>query len=613
MRFVLAIVAFVIALGLGGYGVAQLTVLSGPDELTAVSESTSDATVSVIDGETLNALEGRQDLTISGSDAIFAAYGTTTDVTGWVGEATHNRISYDPDTRNLVSVTETGPEAEVPTPAGSDLWLREFTGEGDLDIKVSLDTDMSVIIVSDGVQPAPSTVSITWPLDNRSPWVGPLLTAGAAMLLLSLIFLVWAIVHRRRAVGPRRTSIKPPKNPKMPRLPRQRSYRVRKPKAIKRGRRSISRMTATVPFVLVGTLALSGCSADLWPDMSATSTAASASPSASPTASPSPSASASASASPAEDSTEELPPPATTARQVESILRDVAVVAEAADAALDTEGIKARFAGPALDLRAGNYAVRAKDSAAAPPVAIPTGDVRVTLPQQAVAWPRSIFAVVESPPDDSVDPPTPSTVPPMAFVLVQESAREQYKVNYAVSLESNAELPKLAADTVGAPRLAPDTKLLSMPPGELAAAYVDVLNLGADSASYGLFDIEKDGFIPVVGKEARDARIAALDPKAKIEFSITPAEAETYALGSNEAGALVTAYITQTETVTPVEEGATINPELSTKTLSGLSGTTKGVTASYSDQLLFYIPPIGSDEKIVLLGYTDGLVVAKEI
>ncbi|HEV7955882.1 MAG: hypothetical protein JWL94_1258 [Microbacteriaceae bacterium] len=595
MRFVLAIVSLVIAVGLAGYGFAQRTILSGPESLKVTSVTESEAPVTVIDGETLNALEGRQDLEISGSDTIFAAYARTIDVLAWVGDATYNEISFDSETSTLTSTTRQGTEDIVPAPAGSDLWLREYTGENELDVKVSLNEDFSILLVSDGTQPAPSTVSISWPLDNRTPWAGPLIAVGGVMLLLAVAFFVWAVVHRFRTRGPRRKSIKPPKTPRMPKLPKQRSYQVRRPDSVTstRGRRSSRRMTAMIPVVLVGTLALSGCSAELWPGVGGDA------------ASPSPSVSEVI-------PVEELQPPAATVRQVESMVRDIAAVAATADATLDTEALKARFAGPALDLRAGNYAIRAKDSAHPALPAIPEGPVEVTLPQQAdETWPRSILAVVTPPQDESTDPPT--DLPPVALTLVQQTPREQFKVNYSVALESDAVLPELPPEGVGVPRLAPDTKFLTMPPSQLAAAYVDVLNVGAESASYQFFDVEQDDFIPNVGVEARAARKAAIPATAAIEFAIAPGTAESVALASNESGALVTVSLSETETVKPVEAGATVNPEGATKTLSGVTGTTKGVMASYIDQLLFYIPPVGSSEKIVLLGFSQGLVSAQEI
>lgn len=606
MRFALAIVAFLIGVSLGGYGIAQTTVLNGPSELTVTSESDSEAPVTVIGGETLNAMDGRQDVQISGSDTIFAAYARTEDIIAWVGDASYNSIGFDAESQNLVSVTNSGSEQTVPLPAGSDLWLAEYNAEDELGMRLRLDEEFSILVVSDGTQTAPSTVAITWPLDNRTPWAGPLMAGGGLMLLLSLIFLVWGIHHQRRTRGPRRKSIKPPKTQRMPKLPRQRSYRVNKPKAVttRRGRRSTSRMIA-VPAFVIGALVLSGCSSDLWPDLAGRD--------AIPLV-PSPSASADA-----EPVVEERQPPAATVRQVQSIVSDVAEVAAAADANLDTAALSARFDGPALKLRTGNYETRSKDSAFPALAAIPTGRLAVALPQSLpkdtdTTFPRAIFAVVEpvvEEPAEGAEPVEPAA--PVALMLLQTSPREQYKVYYSVTLEPEAVLPPLAPQTVGAPRLSPDTKLLSMAPGELAAAYVDVLTVGAESASYALFDIERDGLIPSVGVEARTARSEALDDKAKIEFGIAPGDAETIALASNESGALVSVYIEETETVTPVEAGATINPEGATKTLSGLSGTKKGVAATYGDQLLFYIPPIGSDEKIVLLGFSQVLVSAKEI
>jgi len=605
VRFALAMVAFLIGVGLGGYGIAQTTVLNGPSELTATSESDSSAPVTVIGGETLNALDGRQDVEISGSDTIFAAYARTDDILAWVGDASYNSIGFDAESQALVSVTKSGSEQTVPLPAGSDLWLAEYNAEDELDMRLRLDEDFSILVVTDGTEAAPSTVAITWPLDNRTPWAGPLMAGGALMLLISLIFLAWAIRNQRRTRGPRRKSIKPPKTQRMPKLPRQRSYRVNKPKAVttRRGRRSTSRMIA-VPAFLIGSLVLSGCSSDLWPDLAGRDALPFV---------PSPSASADA-----EAVVEERQPPAATVRQVQSIVSDVAEVAAAADASLDTSVLSARFDGPALKLRTGNYETRAKDSAFPALAPIPAGRLAVALPQSLpdtdTSWPRSIFAVVEPVVEEPAEGEEPlESAAPVALMLLQTSPREQYKVYYSVALEPEAVLPPLAPQTVGAPRLSPDTKLLSMAPGELAAAYVDVLNVGAESASYELFDIERDGLIPSVGVEARNARSEALDDKAKIEFGISPGDAETIALASNESGALVSIYIEETETVTPVEEGATINPEGATKTLSGLSGTKKGVAATYGDQLLFYIPPIGSDEKIVLLGFSQVLISAKEI
>ncbi len=591
MRFVVAIVSFVLAVGCFALAVAQRTVFSGPDTLTATVETDSTATVTVVDGPTLNALEGRQQLDIAGSSTIFAAYARSADVVGWIGDASYNQLSYDPETKQLSSELVRGASVEVPNPTGSDLWLQEYTGEKSLDVIVSLRDDLSFLIVSDGSEPAPSEISLSWPLDTRTPLVGPFLSAGALFLALSLVFLVLALVHRRRRRGPRRGAITSGRTQRMPRLPRQRSYRVRKPKAITqaKGRRSRRRSVAVVPAVLVAAVTLSGCSADLWPDLSSST--------ASPTASPS----ASASAPPVE----ELPTAVSTVRQIESIVASVSEVATAADASLDAAALDSRFAGPALELRTGSYALRAKDSAAEAVPVIPAGPVRITLPQQSDEWPRTIVAVVEGAADDSIAP--------VSLTMIQQSAREQYKVHYAISLEPGAKLPELAPKGIGATRLGPDSQLLALPPGELITAYLDVVNNGSASTYYGLFDIEKDDLLPFIGVDKRAERKAKLPVLAGIEFAFAPGTSELVAMLSNESGALVTAGFTESETVKPVKTGDTVNPEGATKTLSGVSGTTKGVQSAYIVQVLFYIPPIGSDQKITLLGFSQGLTSAKEL
>ena len=600
MRFVLATVALVIAIGLAGFGVAQRTILNGANNVTAEVQTTSDAAVTVIGGTTLNSLDGRQNVAVSGSDTIFAAYARTSDVLAWIGDTTYNEIGFDAQTLELTSTTRVGAETAVPSPAGSDLWLREYTGENRLETPVVLDKDLSIIVVSDGTAAAPSNISIRWPVDNRTPWAGPLIALGGLMLMVSLVFFIWGLVHARRSRGPRRSSIAGPKNPRgprMPKLPRQRSYRVRKPRAVtfSRGRRSTRRMVAVVPALLIGAVTLSGCSSNLWPEFGDAS------------ASPDPSAPESSA-----QVVDTVPPPVATARQITSIVDEVTKLAAETDASLDAAALAARFAGPALELRTGNYALRAKDSAELPPPAIATaetGEVVVTLPQQlsleGEQWPRSVFAIVKNTVDE--------TKAPIALVLIQQSPRDQYKVNYAVELQPGVKIPDLAPKGVGATSYGLDTKLLSLPPEALLAAYIDVINGGTASASFPLFDVTNDKLLADIGLEKRTARKAALPATLSLEYTNAPGTGRVVALSSDETGALVTVSLAETEVVKPVEAGATLNPEGEVKTLSGITGTTKGTTASYTTEMLFYIPPITSTEKVTLLGFSAGLVSAKEL
>jgi hypothetical protein len=66
--------------------------------------------------------------------------------------------------------------------------------------------------------------------------------------------------------------------------------------------------------------------------------------------------------------------------------------------------------------------------------------------------------------------------------------------------------------------------------------------------------------------------------------------------------------------VKPVEAGAAVNPKGQVKALSGKTASTRGIVATYGLQILFYVPPVSAtDQKIVVLGYAQGLVSAVEV
>ena len=85
MRFALAIVAFVAAAVMIGFGIAQRTVLLEPDSVALSAEIEGDAAYTVIEPDALGAHPGKQTITVSGSDTVFVSYGRSSDVAAWVG------------------------------------------------------------------------------------------------------------------------------------------------------------------------------------------------------------------------------------------------------------------------------------------------------------------------------------------------------------------------------------------------------------------------------------------------------------------------------------------------------------------------------------------------
>lgn len=611
MRFVLAIVAFVLAAVLIGFGIAQRTVFLEPSTRSLSATVEGEAAYTVIDSSALSAYPGNQTIQVSGSDTSFLAYGRTADIEAWIGNDAHAVVSApeedEEESDRLTSTvieqvepagtaggdgTTTVPETETVTnPAGSDLWLEEFTGTSSLTHTLNLPEGISVIVASDGTAPAPSDISISWASDNSTPWAGPLLVGGAALLFIGLVLYILALLHLRRSRRPRRNV---PRGPRMPRLPR-----ASRPRALKAGdsageRRPNSRpMIAVVPMLLVSGMLLSGCSAEFWP---AAPKNAATSTSATPTPTPVPTDES--------GTATEVPPAAVTVPQLERIVTGIATLAADADATLNADKIATRFTGTALEQRLTNYKIRAVDPAVAAPPAVGTPPLSVTLPQQSESWPRVVMAIMQE--DDT-------TVPPTTLILRQESPRAKYLVEYMIGLEANAEPPQVAPATIGAPAIAPDSKLLMLPPDQVAAAYADVLLQGEASPSYALFQVEGDEFLAQFVKSRTD-RTAELAVTATLAFETAAGPGRTVALATNDSGAIVAVNVNETETVTVIAGEATVTPSgASSKALSGITSSAKGLQNVLSDQLLFYVPAAGSTDKITLLGSTQGIISSAEL
>lgn len=575
MRFVVAIVLFVVAAASIGLGIAQRTILSGPDSFSS-EITTGTAPLTVIDGATLNSHAGSQTIEVDGDGPIVLAYGRTNDVLAWVGDASHNRVGYDEESAELTTELVRGTEDEVPSPEGSDLWLREFTGTDTLLRRINAPEGISVLIASDGVEPAPSDVRITWPIDNSAPMSGPLVVGGVVVLLLGLGAFLWALFHARRRRGPRRSQPKLPKPPKPPRLKPGRGGgkpadteqpALEAPTTRPRGRRrSLGMVAAGATAIAV----LVGCT----------------------TADPSP--------TPTPTELLERIPVAVTETQLERIVAEVVQTVADADAAADAAVAETRLDGPALALRTANYTIRDADSAIDPVAPIP-GDIEIALPRMTEDWPRSVFTVVSD-----------QGSSPVAMVLRQQSPRENYKVLYAITLE--AAVPNVAPPEVGAPQLPADNDFGAMPPNEIAAAYGDVLINGDESEFAELFEAEGDDLRAELGAEYKAERKANLPTSATIEFSNGPGEDPVVAFSTIDSGQIVALSLEDVEIVRPAEAGAAINPSGAVKALLGSGQSTKGVQATYGMQLLFYLPPV-TDEgaKIQLLGFTQGLVAAVEL
>jgi len=621
LRFVLALVAFIGAALMIGAGIAQRTVLLEPDSVVLDVTVENPSNYMVVEPEALAAHAGQQSFTVSGSPQVFLAYGRTDDVLAWIGDTSYTSIGFDEEdgvlTSSLITpaadpgaapAPETDPDApaseeedadsdepeENPDatgdPSGSDLWLDQFTDENLLRTTVDLPEGITVLLAADGTESAPSRIGISWPLDNSTPWAGPLIAGGSLLFLIGLFFLLTGIRRHRRSRGPRRNVPKGPR--RLPSAPKPTAKQVGRGS----GRRAIGRSRiAVVPVVAISAFALTGCSADYWPDFDAMATS-------SPTAEPTPTAEGEE-----EPVVQEVTPPAVTVAQMERIMRRIAVLAGDADAERDESLLSDRFTGPAFDAREANYAIRSSLDDYAAPAAIRASPLTLILPQQANLWPRTVMVVTQN-----EDDPTEA---PIALVLEQDEPRENYHIVYEMALAPDAQVPPVAPASIGAPIISPEFKGLLLPPGEVAAAYADVLLKGSDSEYNDLFTLEGDVLREQLGVAGQREIAESLPDTADIDFTNEVGDGPTVALATNDSGALVAVEIEQQEEVTP-NDGGTIGFEEGSPgaALSGFDEkSAKGVQRQVSLQLLFYVPGVGSDGTITLLGWSESLINASEV
>nr|WP_208382663.1 glycosyl transferase [Microbacterium ulmi] len=597
-----------------GAGIAQRTVFQGPRTETTQLEVEQEAPYTLIDGAVLNRLPGSQTLRAQADGTIFVSYGRTADLKAWLSDSTYNEVALDDegaavstfvepeqtqpatgaDAGSADAVTEPG-DAEAPpaepaaprSPAGSDLWLDEFQQDDLLIAPLQLPDTMSVLVASDGVAPAPRTISVSWPIANSTPWAGPLIVGGGILMAIGVFLYFLGIRHVRRSRGPRRKGLPMPVTEPIDLAVESEDKGVIT--STPRTRRAISgrRAFVAVPAVAVSALLFTGCTADAWPTLA-------------PTATPTPTASLIV--------PEGQQQPAVTEAQAERILSRISATVEEADTNLDEALAATRLDGAVLAERTTNYTLRGAIPDQAPLEKIPAKPLEITLPQAQDAWPRTVMTVVTDAADKSAS----------IMYLTQQDAWSPYKLTYLSSLEAATEMPDLAPAWIGAPLVPPDLSFLLMPPDEVAAAYSDILNNGDDSEFAGMFEAEGDQFRASVTTD-RQARLDEFNKTGSTTGSLTfgsaPGAFAPIALATVESGAIVAVNLNETDTVKPTQAEAVIKltNNATVKTLAGVEQSSTGFTTTFSDQLFFYVPAQGSTEKIRLLGYASNILDAKVI
>ncbi len=589
VRLIVAIVLLAVSTVSLSIGIAQRTVFDAPDTIDLSVELEATAPAVIIHGDDLLAFPGRQTITVEGgtsarvprtegvgfenrsTDRVFVAYGRTIDVMAWLSPARHTLLGVDAVNNTLTALPRSG-ELYLPEPAGSDLWFAEYSESDSVSISIAAPDDVSVLIMSDGVLPAPHTVTISWPVTNEAPWILALIVVGLVTMVAGFVALITSWLHWRRTKGPRRRKTRRPKV----RAPRV--SRVKRPSSVRpRGRRAAQ----FIALPVAGALALGGCA-----------------PSA-----PAP--------EPEEEATTPTntqtvaPYPAVTELQFSRIMARVAEQIRLADEELSVNTLGVRVEEPTLAARRAAYIIQRADPESATMVPIPASPIRLVVPQQTTVWPRSVFGIIQ----DEADLESPS----LGVVLKQLDPRSPYELTYAIVLNPQVQLPDLPSASVGAPKLSAESKLTRIPPNELIERYADVLRNGTESPFARDFALANDPLYAQAGPDAQALRQESFGETVQVTWESTPGETEVVAFSTADAGAIVMGTIIERERVEPVQSGAALNSSIAVRALTSLSQSTEGFDVESQLQILWYVPPVGSEDAIRVLGFTYSLIGAKEV
>jgi hypothetical protein len=561
MRFLTAAVLFVVSIVLILAGVASRTIWLPPTHHTQYITTNTKNPLVAVSHSVISQYPGNPVVSVSGPNKVQVAVGRQSDVTAWVGNTSHTLVNVQ---KNKAKVTHTPGVGVFANPQGSDLWREEASGKSHTQIRVNAAEDAALLLSSDGISPAPQELKITWNVAVDTTGSRVLLIAGGVFLLLAIImnWIAWYTMRRDR--GPRRRT---PKAPQGPRL-RKRSKNFVTPT---KGRRSAKNF-ALVGTVLGLSLALSGCGF----------IGNQAGPSATPTAA---------------NSEVKLDPPVVTQKQLKNIVDRIAASVSRADANHNPKQLFDRVAGPALVARQAHYQLQAASKNIKNLPALVANNLKFGLPAASNQWPRVVMALATGANSDAL---------PQMMVMQQATPRSQYQLWYDIDMLPGVATPAVAATSVGAIPVAPDSLFLKIAPNALPTAFGNLIDLGPSSLSAPMFNVANDEFYQQVAQSQAVQKANLRNGKITVTHAL--GNPNVMSLSTANSGALVSVYMSDTYVIKPNKSTQAVAVQGNEKLLLGAAGSATGIRSVYGTMLLFYVPAVASQDKILTLGATQVLI-----
>lgn len=564
MRFWLALTTFVVGLVLSAVGLVNQLENRPLDIILAQTELETPTTYVVIPNKILTSYPGKVSVTANNDGPVFLAAGRESDIIGWIGDSQYVEVRMSVNSAKeevILGEVERGGGGELADPNGSDLWRLQVAEKFQGKISVPDGNESAVLIAASGIDLAPRKISITWDLPNEAAPVAPITLVGLALMALGAALSLWAflVLFRKSRIT---------RNWKGPRPKRRRPRASKVVSQAGSGPVSPRRAARGLKFaaLLAAPLMLTSCTPEYE----------------NPILSPSP--------LPAQD----ILTPVMTTDQLGRILSEITAVVDKADAEFDRESIETRVSGPALAARRAEYNIARRQEEPVPPAPILAEPVQLFLPSATDTWPRTVMVVTGN---ESL----------RMLVLRQETARDQYRLYQYMDLLPGVQFPEVAAESVGANLVKPDSKFLLLPPEDLATAVGSLLNEGPNSSWSILVDGENQYISDVASVQQGLSQTLS---NANLTFDHKLSNDELVLMATADGGALVALYMIDTYTIIPKEPGDAVAIEGEEAILLGTGGSATGIETRYGAMLLFHIPAAGSEARVTLLGATQQLLTS---
>jgi len=563
MRLWLAFTTFCLGLVLTAVGlVNQLD--NRPLNMIVANQSMQQQTNFVmIPNSVLTSYAGEVRVRAEQSGQVFLGAARQSDIEAWLGSTQFTKLALriNPETEVVqLAELEISGDGELANPVGSDIW-RDFALEQDIaSLNIPEGNETALLIATNGFELAPREVRVIWDLPNEPNPLAPTTLIGLGFMLIGAGLAVWAFWYYNKHSRPTRR-----KGPKPPR----RKGRIKVISQAGPGpvsERRAARGAGFVALVLTPIL-LAGCAPEY----------------VSPVLNPSPSAAS------------DILTPVMTKSQLERVLAEVVLAVSVADENLDRESLEVRVDGPALIVRRSAYNLARKKDDGSGPEPILAAPIQLFLPSATDTWPRSVMVVTGA--DDRLQ----------LLVIRQESVRDNFKLYQYMDLLPGIVFPEVAAETVGANAVKPDSRFLQVTPGVLPEAVGGLLNEGLDSSWASVLDGQNQYIVDVSSVQRGLTETLS---NANVDFAHAITKDSPVLLATVDGGALVGLYMTDTYTIIPKLPGDAVAISGDEAILLGTGGSATGIETRYGAMLLFHVPIAGSDARATLLGASQQLLTA---